>query len=325
MLPLVTIMIPTYNQGKFVHRAIESALRQDYPNLEVIVSDDCSPDNTPEVVKRYQTDPRFSYFRNETNIGRIQNYRKLLQHHASGEWVIMCDGDDYYEDYTLISTLISLVKGSVSDDIVFVQGGKKTVYTDSNIFVFSYPRINSDVEIVRNKEYFFLYPKLGHFAHMSTLYRRNLALHVGFYTENISSSDVESFLRLSLHGKVILTKKTYGTWVIHGNNFSQNLNFIENKRNLAFIHKCYRYAITQSVDSKRLVRWKKYLVSKYLEKWLSQIAAQSEVSFSSRLQSISQVLGTVANEHREVLFCSTFYKMLITLPYKVVTGKQTIR
>ena len=61
----VTIMIPTYNQAKYISKAIESALSIDYSNIEVIVSDDCSSDNTEEVVSKYLSDNRYKYIKNE--------------------------------------------------------------------------------------------------------------------------------------------------------------------------------------------------------------------------------------------------------------------
>ena len=61
--PLVTIGIPTYNRGDgYLREALESALAQTYENLEIVVSDNCSTDNTGEVVEAYD-DPRVSYFR----------------------------------------------------------------------------------------------------------------------------------------------------------------------------------------------------------------------------------------------------------------------
>ena len=59
----VTIMIPTYNQAKYISKAIESALNIDYSNIEVIVSDDCSTDNTEEVISKYLEDNRFKYIK----------------------------------------------------------------------------------------------------------------------------------------------------------------------------------------------------------------------------------------------------------------------
>jgi len=51
-LPKVTIMIATYNQERFIGEAIESAMAQDYPNLEIVVCDDCSTDRTYEIAKQ---------------------------------------------------------------------------------------------------------------------------------------------------------------------------------------------------------------------------------------------------------------------------------
>ena len=91
-LPRVSIMIPTYKQDKIVSRAISSSLKQDYTNLEIIISDDCSPDNTKEIVKRFLKDKRVKYFRNDTNLGRVSNYRKTLFDYATGDWAINLDG-----------------------------------------------------------------------------------------------------------------------------------------------------------------------------------------------------------------------------------------
>jgi len=80
----VTIMIPTYNQSAFILNAINSALDQNYPNLEVIVGDDASTDTTSEILKTID-DSRLKIVRNTFNLGRVGNYRNLLYNHASGD------------------------------------------------------------------------------------------------------------------------------------------------------------------------------------------------------------------------------------------------
>ena len=107
--PKVTIMIPTYNQEDYIGEAIESSLNQDYPNLEVIVSDDFSKDKTGIIAKKYETDTRFRYFRNARNLGRVGNYHHTLYDLATGEWVINLDGDDFYTDNRYISRLMKYV------------------------------------------------------------------------------------------------------------------------------------------------------------------------------------------------------------------------
>lgn len=70
-------------------------MSQSYPNLEVIVSDDNSTDSTFEILTNIK-DKRLKIYKNEKNLGRIANHRKLLYEYATGEFVAFLDGDDFY-------------------------------------------------------------------------------------------------------------------------------------------------------------------------------------------------------------------------------------
>ena len=93
-LPLVSIIITTYNYAHTVGTAIESALAQDYPNLEVVVMDNASIDETPTLVERYAADPRLRSIRNETNVGMVPNHNKGLRA-ARGAYVLFLSADDF--------------------------------------------------------------------------------------------------------------------------------------------------------------------------------------------------------------------------------------
>jgi glycosyltransferase involved in cell wall biosynthesis len=90
--PLVTVITVTYNSAKYVADAIESVLCQSYDNLELIICDDCSSDETWEIVQRYH-DQRIRAFRNPSNIGEYPNRNQAL-YLANGAYVIYIDGDD---------------------------------------------------------------------------------------------------------------------------------------------------------------------------------------------------------------------------------------
>jgi len=97
LLPLVTIGIPTYNGSKRLPRPMQSVWQQNYPNLEVIVSDNCSTDNTKEVVEDILKDhPQIRYVRQEKNIGQVQNYYFLLRA-AKGKYFMWLADDDFLE------------------------------------------------------------------------------------------------------------------------------------------------------------------------------------------------------------------------------------
>jgi glycosyltransferase involved in cell wall biosynthesis len=108
--PKVSIMIPTYNRAHFLAEAIESALMQDYPNLEVIVSDNASTDNTRECVQRYLTDPRFRYYRNDENLGSSANYERLLYEYAAGVYGQYLTDDDVLLDREHVSKAMRIVR-----------------------------------------------------------------------------------------------------------------------------------------------------------------------------------------------------------------------
>jgi glycosyltransferase involved in cell wall biosynthesis len=95
--PLFTVATITYNSSKWVRQSIESILSSNYINFELIISDDCSTDNTWEIIQQYK-DIRIRAWRNESNLGEYQNRNKVL-HEANGKFIIYIDGDDIlYKD-----------------------------------------------------------------------------------------------------------------------------------------------------------------------------------------------------------------------------------
>lgn len=93
--PLVSICIPVFNGGRFIHRALESCINQTYKNIEIIVVDDNSIDNTQEIVLKYAAkDERIKYFYNEKNLGMLPNWMKVFQL-ASGEYLQHLGHDDW--------------------------------------------------------------------------------------------------------------------------------------------------------------------------------------------------------------------------------------
>lgn len=93
---LVSIIMPSYNTGRFISETIESVLVQTYSNWELIIVDDCSTDNTDEVVKNYLSDDRIHYIKNEINSGAAVSRNRALRE-ANGKWIAFLDSDDLWE------------------------------------------------------------------------------------------------------------------------------------------------------------------------------------------------------------------------------------
>ena len=97
--PFFTVITVTYNSSQFVRDAIESVLASTFTDFELIIGDDCSTDNTWEIINEYD-DSRIVKYRNEINLREYPNRNKALSM-ARGEWVIFIDGDDLMYPHAL--------------------------------------------------------------------------------------------------------------------------------------------------------------------------------------------------------------------------------
>lgn len=96
MSDLVSIITPTYNCGKFIEETIKSVLKQSYENWEMIIVDDCSTDNTKEVVEKYSNnDSRIKYFLLDKNSGAAVTRTKAMEL-ANGNYIAFLDSDDLW-------------------------------------------------------------------------------------------------------------------------------------------------------------------------------------------------------------------------------------
>lgn len=94
MKDLVSIIMPSYNTAQYIEESIQSVYRQTYTNWELIIVDDCSTDNTDEVVTAIQ-DSRIKYIKNEKNSGAAESRNRALRE-AKGKWIAFLDSDDLW-------------------------------------------------------------------------------------------------------------------------------------------------------------------------------------------------------------------------------------
>lgn len=92
---LVSIIMPSYNTAPYINDTIQSVLDQTYSNWELIIVDDCSTDNTDEVLNEI-TDERIKVYKNETNSGAAISRNKALRE-AKGQWIAFLDSDDLWD------------------------------------------------------------------------------------------------------------------------------------------------------------------------------------------------------------------------------------
>ncbi len=92
---LVSIIMPSWNTAKFISESIQCVVDQTYQNWELLLVDDCSSDNTDDVVKPFLADTRIKYYKNEKNSGAALTRNRGLRE-ANGEWIAFLDSDDLW-------------------------------------------------------------------------------------------------------------------------------------------------------------------------------------------------------------------------------------
>ena len=95
MNALVSIIMPSYNTGRFMKETIKSVLAQTYQNWELLIVDDCSTDGTDEIVREFLIDTRIHYIKNEKNSGAAVSRNRSLRE-AKGKWIAFLDSDDLW-------------------------------------------------------------------------------------------------------------------------------------------------------------------------------------------------------------------------------------
>jgi glycosyltransferase involved in cell wall biosynthesis len=224
---LVSIIIPTYNQESLVLNAINSCIKQSYFNIQIVILDDASSDNTEKIISPYLLEHKnIEYFKNEQNIGRVKTYHRALYELVKGDFCVVLDGDDYFTDENFISQAVESIMQYDHRNVLFFQASNYSVKAD-NIESFKFTTEKFIIKLYDAIFYFKKFNTIG-FSHLTTIYNRDLALKNNFYTADIFSSDIDSILRLCLKHPNFIVLKTnakVAVWLKHSSNTSSSKSF----------------------------------------------------------------------------------------------------
>jgi glycosyltransferase involved in cell wall biosynthesis len=128
--PLVTIAIPTYNRANsYLEYTLKSAIHQTYPNIEIIVSNNCSTDHTEVFVKNF-SDSRIRYFKQVENVPAGDNYNHCLAH-AEGLYFILLHDDDMI-DKDFVEVCMKAADGNT--DVGIIRTGMRRIDEHGKVF-----------------------------------------------------------------------------------------------------------------------------------------------------------------------------------------------
>ncbi|MNO30723.1 GalNAc(5)-diNAcBac-PP-undecaprenol beta-1,3-glucosyltransferase [compost metagenome] len=221
-LPKVSVIITTYNRKDFLHQAVQSILRQDYPHKEITVIDDCSSDGTAELMSRsFGDDPRVIFMQNETNQGPGNNRRKALEAHGDGEYILFLDDDDYLIDRSYFSQAVQFHQQH--PEIAFVAANVFLEYSKTEQLKPSSLQLS---RIIPKEAYFKNFEQKGYPKPASTLtaiFKRDALMKMDILNMNMVN-DASIYLRALLIGDAGFIDTLAGVYRIHGNNITFNLS-----------------------------------------------------------------------------------------------------
>jgi len=134
--PKVTVLVPSYNHARYINERIESILNQTYSNIELIVIDDCSQDNSHTIINKLQTAHNFKYIRRSKNSGTPFSAWEDICTLATGKYIWICESDDVADTKFLETAIKKLLNEPNSaiyycSSIIINKEGEHIGHTDN--------------------------------------------------------------------------------------------------------------------------------------------------------------------------------------------------
>lgn len=226
---LVSFCLLSYNQEEYIEKAIEGVLSQTYSKLEIIISDDCSTDQTFAIIERlakqYQGPHEIILNKNETNLGLVPHFNKVMEM-TRGEYIAVAAGDDislpertqvcmdYFFKYPSLKAISSNV-------LNIDENGRKLQATDH---IFSVKKLETYISSIFH-------------LHASRIFHRSVFDNFGAFNENCMTEDSTSLLRCVMMGEVAQIEEVLVCHRKHSASLSSYVNFY--RFNFLLIHEQY--------------------------------------------------------------------------------------
>ncbi len=235
--PLVSVCIPTFNGAGFIGQCIESCANQTYPNIEIVICDDCSSDETISIIEKYaKADKRIKVYKNANNLGLVGNWNATLKN-AAGEYIKWMFQDDLMEH----NAVESFVEAAKSNHDFIVSKRNFVLYpeateSEKDYYFKKIRKLENYFSDNENTHYF----NSAEIARLTTenialnfigepsliFFKRSLINEVGLYDDKlVQICDLEFNLRLAVKSGVFVINKPLCSFSIHANSTtSSNLN-----------------------------------------------------------------------------------------------------
>lgn len=210
MQPYFSIIIPSYNRADLIGKTIRSILDQTFQDFEIIVIDDCSRDNTQEVVLAFK-DTRIHYHKNNSNLERSASRNKGIGL-SKGKYITFLDSDDYYYVHHLQTSYN------------YLSNHSSEVYYQRYAIVDSAGAVTGHGRKIKNR-FFIQLLQEGTIFHLNGIFIKKEIADTTLFREDMNQSeDYEFFIRLLLSHKLEYTNEISSALLQHEGRGVLNIN-----------------------------------------------------------------------------------------------------
>jgi len=221
--PRLTIVTPSFNQGEFLERTIDSVLSQGHPNLEYFIVDGGSTDSSVEIIRRHEK--HLAWWTSERDRGQVHAINKGLAR-ATGEWVGWQNSDDVYLPGSFAEAAQQMTSGDsaglVAGDLLMIDKNECPL-REIRYVQPTFRSLRAEGMVIANQ---------------SAWWKTSLHASVGFLDEDYNCSfDYDWFLRLLLHTHARYVNKTLGAIRMHGESKTSMLSPQFSEQNAAILRR----------------------------------------------------------------------------------------
>ncbi|RDI53724.1 glycosyltransferase [Flavobacterium glaciei] len=198
--PLVTIICLCYNQEEYVFESLCSVTNQDYKEIELIIVDDYSSDNSKAVIEKWLLDfPKIQFIANKTNLGSTKSFNKALSK-AKGEYIIDLAADDVLVS-NCVTSQMNAFKNTTYKNLGVVYGNAELI-SEKGIFNSYYFPVDRFKKVIKPRATGDIYKSVlsggDCMCSVSSMVKKSVFDHLNGYDETLAYEDLDLWIRASL-------------------------------------------------------------------------------------------------------------------------------
>jgi glycosyltransferase involved in cell wall biosynthesis len=197
--PLVSILCLCYNHAKFVEETLNSVLNQSYKNIELIIADDCSSDDSKDVITSWlQSNPNIPFISNTVNLGNTKTFNKALKI-AKGDYIIDLAADDVLLP-DCIEKQINAFFNTAQENVGIVYGNAELI-SENNEHLGYYFDVDETLKVISKPAsgdiYMAMLSQSSKICSVASLVKREVFEYLGGYDESLAYEDLDLWIRAS--------------------------------------------------------------------------------------------------------------------------------